>query len=212
MANVAYMSGRRKYERPQAILLANNQGTIASVEGNNFYVPLGNEIGSLTHTQNPEELNEFIILSDDNRQVIDMTLERIEKRERTINGRMRSYHIADKIKFSTSWDMLPSRSGATNPGFGTDGKTATAQYTTDGGAGGVEILDWYENHTGSFWMFLSYDKYTNFAQQNDATPYNNLAKYSQVVEVFFADFKYSIQKRGGTNFDFWNISFSVEEA
>jgi hypothetical protein len=82
-------------------------------------------------------------------------------------------------------------------------------YTADGGAGGVELLNWYENHTGSFWVFLSYDRYDNFASAE--TKYNNLSIYSDVIEVFFSDFSYSVEKRG-QSFDFWNISLSLEEA
>ena len=82
------------------------------------------------------------------------------------------------------------------------------QYTTDGGAGGVELLDWYENHQGSFWMFLSYDKYKNFGSDNKA--YGHLPQYSQLIEVFFSDFKYTVSKRGNM-MDLWNIDVTLEE-
>lgn len=345
MPTSTYITGRKAAGRgrPQAILLANNPGTLTE---DGFYVPFGYEVGASVPDQTPsDEIDQFIILSDDNRSAIDFSINRLEKRERTINGRMRSYHIADKLQISTSWDMLPSRSFASIPLFSSLGKPgdgiATAsrsgyqnapvsivltkqdeliidipattinqlsgnkiipstvnavysddqtivvpeitvrgssgllitipsktviqrgvvigavripgvdidgptvqyvipahqirrpgevlgatrvygtdpdgtavtqlseQYTTDGGAGGVEILDWYEKHSGSFWAYLAYDKYTNFG--SDASAYNNLNKYNQVVEVFFSDFKYSVQKRGGNNYDFWSISFSLEE-
>lgn len=200
-----YVNGRVKYARPQAILFANNPGTIVEdtdtespTFGQSFYIPTG------------EEFTDFIILTDDNRGELNMKPTRIEKRERMVNGRMRSYHIADKLTISTQWSMVPSRSFATDPNFDPVGRTtltAVEQYTSDGGAGGVEILDWYENHTGSFWVYLSYDKYSNFATDK----YNNLNKYSQVVEVFFGDFDYNVVKRGGSNYDFWNVSLSLEE-
>jgi hypothetical protein len=101
----------------------------------------------------------------------------------------------------------------TGMGADPDGRAEThrsEQYTSDGGAGGVEILDWYQNYTGSFWVYLAYDKYSNF-DKTDAG-YQNLQKYNQVVEVFFSDFSYSVVKRGGSNYDFWNISFTLEEA
>lgn len=304
MASLAYMNGRRKYDRPQGMLLANNPGTIISVPNGSggtskFYVPLGTEVGSLDYITDladgvidggnaiSPDSNEFLILSDDNRKEINFKQDRIEKRERMINGRMRSYHIADKLNIDTGWDMLPSRSSSKPPLFdasgkildsylaiqgynlgmqdadikiepqyepdtivtkpqrtviGADGQTIIIEpeqvtipgkkigatkttitqdpdgpasstksqlYTSDGGAGGAEILDWYERYTGSFWLFLSYDKYPNFGK--DANAYTNLQKYSQVVEVFFSDFSYSVVKRGGSNYDFWNISFSLEE-
>ena len=226
-----------------------------------------------------------------------------------INGRMRSYHIADKINLSVSWSNLPSRSFGMNPNFSSgieysiiavastdDGQkiqftTATSnnfyvgarvqltgagaitepqrvtdvegdtfkilgtdppvlnnikakvvegiaqgvlpeinqdndpdtpnivlkpfgskfyedqQYTTDGGAGGNDLLTWYENHPGSFYVLLAYDKYPDFS--NDK--YSKLGRYNQAVEVYFSDFSYTIEKRGQLSHDFWNVSFSLEE-
>jgi len=219
MVELAYMVGRKAYARPQGILLANNPG----------YVSGGKRI------PDGEEFQDFIILSDDNRGPITFETNRLERKERTINGRMRSYHIADKLNISVGWDMLPSRAFSVNPNFQTfaqpnpgtvdnlveettvNGTTRPVsssgspyykdqQYTSDGGAGGVEILDWYENNTGSFWAYLSYDKYTNLNGDR-----NRLSEYSEVVEVFFSSFDYSVEKRGGTNFDFWTINFSLEE-
>jgi hypothetical protein len=138
-----------------------------------------------------------------------------------INGRMRSYHIADKISISVSWDMLPSRSFRTSPDFNTTSgepginaqfgspSAIDSQFTTDGGAGGLDILNWYENNQGSFWVYLAYDKRNNFP--NDVNSYLKLQQYNEIVEVFFSDFNYSVVKRGGTNYDFWNISLTLEE-
>jgi hypothetical protein len=220
-----YLDGRRKYSRPQGMLWADNSGTLSTNEatGKSYYVPTGNEINAASGS------SDFLILSDDNRSPIEFSQQRIENRRRTVNGRMRSYHIADKLQISVSWDMLPSRSFSNDPNFNTNtGKPTTTgytgltkavpdtagnylyQYTTDGGAGGAEILDWYENNKGSFWVYLSYDKYPNFESRVDK--YAHLAEYSQVVEMYIADFNYSVQKRGATNFDFWNISVTLEEA
>ena len=68
--------------------------------------------------------------------------------------------------------MLPSRSFSNDPNFNTNtGKPTTTgytgltkavpdtagnylyQYTTDGGAGGAEILDWYENNKEQIQQF-----------------------------------------------------------
>jgi hypothetical protein len=215
----AYMAGRKKYGRPQAMLWSENSGTLS----NGLYLPNGYEVGAVPGIQVDEaSLNQFLILSDDNRGEITIEQDRIEKRERMINGRMRSYHVADKLKISTSWQMLPSRSYALSPEFNTangssayngmSGKPSSAdmQYTTDGGAGGVEMLDWYENHNGSFWLYLAYDKYDNFGKDDNA--YGHLAQYNQVIEVFFSSFQYTIVKRGNSNYDFWNINVTLEEA
>ena len=212
MATKDYLLGRKGSRgRPQGMLWADNPGTI--IEG--FYVPTGLEVGTDTEETDTSILNQFLILSDDNRDPISIRSNRIEQRQRMINGRMRSYHIADKTNINVSWTMLPSRAYNTLADF--DESTGespyknsnTQEYTTDGGAGGVELLDWYNNHQGSFWVYLSYDNYKNFG--DDAAAFNNLNKYSEVVEVFFADFQYSIERRGGSNYDFWNITLSLEE-
>jgi len=196
MANKTYIQNRWKTggrQRPQAIAWSNNLGIV----DDGLLVPDGSEF------------EDFIILSDDNRSEISIAAQRIENKRRMINGNLRSYHIADKFNFSVSWEMLPSRSFNTDPNFNELGLRAggASQYTTDGGAGGVEILKWYEDHPGSFYMFLAYDRYDNFTSDS----YNNLAKYNDVVEVYFSSFDYNIVKRGGSNFDFWNISVALEE-
>lgn len=228
MATNAYMTGRRKYSRPQAMLWSDNPGTLE--EG--IYAPLGYEVGaSLIGVDDLSLINQFIVLSDDNRAPLDIRTQRLEKRERTINGRMRSYHIADKLTISTSWNMLPSRAFKEEPLFnnstgkpgnlvtetiGSEGELVPTQpygspylddqqYTTDGGAGGVEILDWYNNHKGPFWVFLAYDNYVNRGRRD------RLDQYNQVIQMYISDFSYSVQSRGASNHDFWNISVTLEE-
>ena len=212
MATAAYLTGRRRYQRPQALLWSENPGTLQD----GLYVPTGYEIGADVPEEADEALlDQFIVLSDDNRGELQFNPTRIEQRQRTINGRMRSYHIADKLSMSVSWNNLPSRGFYLPPDF--DPTTGASPYknisnqenTSDGGAGGVELLDWYENHKGPFWMFLAYDKYTNFGKDDGA--YTHLPQYNQIMEVYFADFNYTVVKRGGSNFDFWNISVTLEE-
>jgi hypothetical protein len=212
MATAAYLTGRKRYQRPQAILWSENPGTLQ----NGLYVPTGYEIGADAPEGADEALlDQFLILSDDNRGQLQFSPTRIEQRQRTINGRMRSYHIADKLTMSLSWNMLPSRGFHLPPDFNvTTGaspykKIANQEITSDGGAGGVELLDWYENHKGPFWMFLAYDKYNNFGK--DAAAYDHLHQYNQIMQVYFSDFNYTVVKRGGSNFDFWNISVTLEE-
>jgi starvation-inducible outer membrane lipoprotein len=224
-----YMIGRKKYLRPQGLILANNPG----------YVDDGSRIPE------GDEFKDFIILSDDSRESIRIAPQRIEKKERTVNGRMRSYHIADKVSISTSWSNLPSRAFNVEPQFsnfgGDIGKITNLvdsveieeterpvksfgspyfkdqQYTSDGGAGGAEILDWYQNNQGSFWVYLAYDNYKNLS--DDITfggaiiksKYQKLSQYAEVVEVFFQSFDYSVESRGGNSHDFWTISLGLEE-
>jgi hypothetical protein len=201
MATSQYLAGRQRYQRPQAILFADNPGTI--VDG--VYVPDGYESGS---AEGPN--SSFIIISDHNRGPINFSTTRIEERMRLVTGKMRSYYIADKLNLSLSWSLLPSRSHQLSPSYDTEGATSALEYTADGGAGGVDLLNWYENHKGSFWVYLAYDKLNNFA--SDTNPYAHLNQYNQVVEMFISNFDYSVQKRGGANYDMWNVNISLEEA
>ena len=218
MATVGYIQGRKAYQRPQAMLWADNPGTLT----NGLYIPNGFEIGATHGSETDSSLfDQFLILSDDNRGPIDFRNTRIEKRERMINGRMRSYHIADKLTIDVNWDNLPSRSYAIPPDFNpTTGKSEfnksrglpsmpDVEYTTDGGAGGVEMLDWYENHKGSFWVYLAYDKYSNFGKNE--SDYGHLGQYNQIIEMYFSNFSYTVSKRGSNTHDLWNISVTLEE-
>ena len=212
MADLQYLTDRKKYNRPQAMLWSDNLGTLI----NESYVPNGYEVGADYPIGTDSSLiDQFLILSDHNRADLQFSTERIQSRRRMINGSMRSYHIADKISLSTSWTMLPSRSYKQNPDFDPDtGKSpdygTQYEYTVDGGAGGVEILNWYENHPGPFWVFLAYDKYTVYGNQPE--DYGNLDKYTEIVKMYFKDFNYNVVKRGRNNFDLWNISITLEEA
>ena len=203
---VVYMQGRKKYHRPSGMLWSENSGTLQ----NGLYIPYGYEVGvDPADVENQTLIDQFLLITDDNRKPIEFSEERIEKRERMINGRMRSYHIADKITISTGWDMIPSRSHADVPSFDVEtGISPYKSYTTDGGAGGADMLEWYESHKGSFWVFLTYDKKGIF--KGTSAPYAHLGQYNQVVEMFISDFSYSVEKRG-PNFDYWNVSISLEE-
>jgi hypothetical protein len=212
MASAQYLIGRRRYKRAQGIIWSENPG----VNINGLQVPSGQEIGAHSSLTNGG-INKFLILSDHNRGEISFNNQRIEKRERTINGRMRSYHIADKLSMNVNWNNLPSNSYSTKADFSSTGvspyKNTTEEFIADGGAGGVAILDWYENHQGPFWMFLSYDKYKNFKVDGElvSESFQRLREYNQIVQVYFSDFNYSVVKRGENNHDLWNISVTLEE-
>ena len=214
MATAAYMTGRKRYQRPEAVLWSNNSGTLTS----GLYLPNGFEVGAVVPDgTNQNLIDQFLILSDNNRSEINFNKERIETRQRTINGRMRSYHIADKLNISWSWNMLPSRAYCEVADFDADGispyKNQIGEFTTDGGAGGVAILDWYNSHPGPFWMYLAYDKYSNFKTDGEITDasFGHLEQYNEIIEVYFADFSYTVVKRGGSTYDFWNINVTLEE-
>jgi hypothetical protein len=193
MLSSSYLSGRKKWDRPQAVIFSSNSNGIL------------NGVPQISGTEGED----FIILSDHNRSDISFNTNRLENKKRMVNGHMRSYHIADKMEISFSYNLLPSRSFSGSQSFTASGQYIDdlIEYTADGGAGGAELLEWYSNNPGSFYMFLSYDKPQSFT----VGIYNSLDKYSDVLEVFTSDFSYNVVKRGGTNHDLWDISISLEE-
>lgn len=202
----AYIAGRKKYSRPQGLLFSNNVGQFDNATG--VYYP---DPGSI-------EKENFIILSDHNRSAISLSKQRIESRQRMINATMRSYHVADKMTLSVSWENLPSRSFSRNVEFDDlTGKpilnTSDNEYTADNGAGGVELVQWYESHSGPFWVYIAYDKYDNYKVMGEITDasFNHLSIYNDIKYMFFSSFEYSVQKRGATLQDLWSVSLSLEE-
>ena len=209
MATGSYLAGRKQHIRPQAILWSENSGSLSG----GVYVPTGQEIGA-SNTLVDGGINKFLILSDHNRSELSFNPTRIEQRQRMINGNMRSYHVADKLNISWTWTNLPSRAFDEPANFGENGKSpypngAVNKYTVDGGAGGVELLDWYENHKGPFWMFLAYDKYSNFGK--DSAAMDHFPEYNEIIQVYFSNFSYEVVKRSQTTHDLWNISVTLEE-
>jgi len=155
---------------------------------------------------------DFKYLTDDNRSPIEISPERIEYRQRMINGRMRSYHIADKNTYSLDWSSIPSR--AINP------NTTSLDFISERYYNGStevnpnylaadDMLEWYEDHTGEFYLILCYDRVHAMGTGNDR--YQKLTRASEVVPVFFQDFSYSVIKRGQYN-DLWSVSMSLVEA
>jgi hypothetical protein len=74
---VTYIQGRKKYNRPSGMLWSENSGTLK----NGLYVPNGYEIGAADpeSVESPELLDQFLLITDDNRQPLEFSEERIEK-------------------------------------------------------------------------------------------------------------------------------------
>ncbi len=213
--NFSYHQNRQKfkgqYNRPQAMVWANNAGFV-------------DDSGATTGASYPwgKEGEDFIITSDHNRGAISVDKMRIENRVRMVNGNMRSYHTADKVTINVSWNLLPSRALQKQVQVSTEGKitgttpysqepylsSPVSEYTADGGAGGVDLVEWYNNTIGPMWVFLSYDSPQNFFEAAD--PYEMLKHYPHRHQMFFSSFNYSVEKRG--LYDMWNVSVSLEEA
>jgi len=175
---MAYNNLAQKYSRPSLIIWSEDE-------------PLLGAAG--TSRDGKWDLGpNYLYISDNNRSELAVSFERIEYKQRMINGTMRSYHVADKKNFSTSWDRLPSR------------KTQVTEYSASSDfAGGQEMLKWYEDHTGDFWMLLVYDVDSTVSTAN-------IKKNVEKVNVFFESFSYNVVERG-SNLDLWNIDLSLVE-
>lgn len=137
----------------------------------------------------------YLYLTDDGRSQMQVAIERIEYKKRMINGRMRSYHVADKKTFSVSWKDLPSQKN----------ELSEVRFSglTTGWASCQEMLTWHTDHPNSFFLNLVYDT----PEANQDTP---LRYKLETYNVFFDDFSYTVTKRGQTH-DLWDISMTLVE-
>lgn len=137
----------------------------------------------------------YLYLTDDSRSSMQIAIERIEYKKRMINGRMRSYHVADKKTFSVSWSDLPSSNSEISESRFSGSST--------GWASGPEMLEWHVNHPDSFYLNLVYDT-------PDAAVGVPLKYRLETYNVFFDGFDYSVTKRGSAH-DLWDLSMSLVE-
>lgn len=144
---------------------------------------------------------DYLYLTDDGRDPVSIDPQRIEYKQRMLNGRMRSYYVTDKISISTSWKDLPSRSQDSKDKYISEYQRRTGVTTKY--AAGQEMKNWYENHTGDFWLLLVYDGGEN--TQIDLT------KQVEKYHVFFENFNFTVVKRGQLH-DLWDVNISLVEA
>ena len=130
--------------------------------------------------------------SDHGRKELSVDTERIEFRERMASGRMRSKFVSDKYKFSTSWEMLPSRT-----------TVASTNVVADGGASASDMIDFYTQVSGEFNLNV-------YADRGDGATLVPGAVYGS-FKVFFDSFNFSVAKRG-KSFDFFNIDLTMVQA
>lgn len=179
----AYTDLSKKYLRPSMIIFCSEQ-------------PL--QSGSQWDLSGASGEGVYLYLTDDGRDPVSVSIERIENRQRMANGRMRTYHVMDKKSFSTGWTNLPSRAKDDNRDYISEYINNTT--ATPFGAG-QDIKDWHEEYTGDFWMLFVYDKSTTSAATSQVELFN----------VFFDSFDFSISKRGQFN-DLWDVNISLVEA
>lgn len=172
---------QRVWYRPALIIFTESQPTVVNSASGQY------DLGTAG--------TNYLYLTDDNRSELQVSIERLEFKKRMINGRMRSYHVADKKSFSVSWKDLPS----------VKGELSESRFITSptGWASCQEMLQWHQNHSDSFYLTLVYD--TPYA--SDSIP----LRYSlETYNVFFEDFSYNVKKRGSTH-DLWDVSMTLVE-
>ena len=183
------MAARRTFSRPQAAIFSDRKFVFTNDE----YVA-------------PNDLNEgameAIILPDHARAPIQLGFNRIESRNRMINGTSRAFWTADKMTLQTSWDGLPSRLAVNGQEY-VDGMQMPIgdMFLADNAAPAWLLRDWYNGHPESFYVYLSYD---------DGIVNENLGKrYVEERRMYFTSFGMTLGKRGV--YDFWDISMALEE-
>lgn len=142
---------------------------------------------------------ETMKVSDHNRSPLSEDIERIENKQRMVDGTLRRYSIVKKRTWSCSWDLLPS--------VNVDGGLKTA----DGGIGGVEMENIAHNINNPFRLILRKGaaRGVNVPQvAESALPYTDENFY--IVNVMISDFSKEIIKRGPKS-DLWNVNLTLEE-
>lgn len=167
----------------------NNVNTVTRIRGGGF----APDSGTLKITG-----QDFYYLTDDNRSDLSIGIERIEYKKRMINGRMRSYYVADKKSFNVSWRDLETSNTAVSEYL----RTLTPQPKRLAAA--KEMVQWYNEHKGSFYLTLIYDG-------PDTNSNVNVRHRLEYYEVFFDNFNYTVKYRG-QNLDVWDISMTLVEA
>lgn len=132
-------------------------------------------------------------ISDHNREPLSITVERIEKSNRTVDGTMRRYSVAKKRTWSVSWSMFPDKITSTYLGHKGLG-------TVDAGWAGENIEAFYNRVDGPFKVRL-----------RKGTDEAKVVTDSLIEEatVMFTEFSKDIEKRGVV--DFWSLSITFEE-
>ena len=120
-------------------------------------------------------------VTDHNRAPLDISVERLENKQRMVNGTLRRHVVAKKRTFAASWDMLPSTNSKGD-------KTGTV----DGGWAGDDIEEFHNNTDGEFQMQL---------RSGDGQ--------IETVTVMISDFSKEVMKRGLV--DYWSLSITLEE-
>jgi hypothetical protein len=133
---------------------------------------------------------QWVKITEHNRSPLSVSYERLESKQRMVDGTLRRYVIGKKRTWSCSWDNLPSASGT----------------LLVSGEGGNWMEKYHYDVDGSFWMRLrkgSDQAVTDTSVPGDAGPVEE-------VQVMITDFSKEVIKRG-PNTDLWSLSITLEE-
>jgi len=125
-------------------------------------------------------------LTEHNRSSFTMDNNRIEQVQRTSNGTLRKFFIADKKTFSVSWDMLPSY----------------RDITVDGAWGAEDIRTFYDTDLGQGVFKIK----VNLAESTSAGVVTNK---TTEYDVAFQSCSFTVLKRGLQ--PHWSVSITLEE-
>ena len=125
-------------------------------------------------------------LSEHNRSSFTMDNNRIEQVQRTSNGTLRKFFIADKKTFSVSWDMFPSY----------------RTLTVDGAWGAEDIRNFYDSAAGQGVFKIKVNLSKN---GTDDTATAKAEEY----DVVFQNCNFVVVKRGLQ--PHWTVSINLEE-
>lgn len=128
---------------------------------------------------------DWIKLSEHNREDIPITIQRIEKTQRMANGNLRKFFVADKKEFTFSWRMLPG----------------TRIYTVDNAWGALDLITFYNSTEGQ----STFDIRLNFAKAGTSQELSGYEQYN----VSCTSFNATLVKRGEV--PFYNVSMTVEQ-
>lgn len=122
-------------------------------------------------------------ISDHGRGPLDISLIRIENKQRMAAGTLRRYVVAKKRSFSLSWQNLPDKE-------------------TDflaGGQTGQWMRTWHDDTDGAFYMRL-----------REGAAIDGDTNAMETVLVMITDFGYQVTKRNPV-YDLWDLDITLEE-
>ena len=132
-----------------------------------------------------------LILTDHGRGDIQINAERIETAARMIDGTYRSHYITEKKEFSLSWADVPSRKS----------NGAGAIYTADGFAGGLDIRDYLNNKSQTFYVKFVF---------NNSPATSPAANPELVYNVMVKSYSYNVKNRSA-KFDMMDVNINLVE-